>query len=176
MSARVAVALISLLGTIAVALWTAYWTSLQSQENRKAQAGIAAFQAEAESRLALLQHDLAGKARRDERRENAEQQSRADVERHRIPLVDAANELGARIDNFRTNNFLAYLQRDHPRRQAAIMSTLYRLARYFGTLEALYGHISYLKLEGDEDTREVAALLADIGDTFATDSYDRGTC
>jgi hypothetical protein len=93
--------------------------------------------------------------------------------RYRLPLLEAASDLGHRINNIQHSQFLAYLAGDHPRRDTAVLSTLYRLAKYFGTLELLYRRVSYLRFERDDDTRAVQAVLAQIGRTFASDQYDR---
>jgi hypothetical protein len=151
MEAALVVALISSGSSLAVAAGTALWTSRQQNS------------------LELLKRRLDRENKEKERRLD----TRAQLARYRVPLIDAASDLGHRIDNVRHGQFLAYLEGDHPRRDAALLSTVYRLARYFGTLEILYERVNYLKFERDEDTRAVAAALADIGRTFASDRYDR---
>jgi hypothetical protein len=151
MEAALVVALISSGSSLAVAAGTAVWTSRQ------------------QSSLELLKRRLDRQEKEEERRMDA----RAVLARYRVPLIDAASDLGHRIDNIRNGQFLAYLDGQHPRRETALLSTVYRLARYFGTLEILYERVNYLKFERDEDTRAVGAALADIGRTFATDEYDR---
>jgi hypothetical protein len=151
MEAALVVALISSGSSLAVAAGTALWTSRQQNS------------------LELLKRRLDRENKEKERRLD----TRAQLARYRVPLIDAASDLGHRIDNVRHGQFLAYLEGDHPRRDAALLSTVYRLARYFGTLEILYERVNYLKFERDEDTRAVAAALADIGRTFAGDRYDR---
>jgi hypothetical protein len=149
--AAVVVALISSGASLAVAAGTAIWTSRQQNS------------------LELLKRRLDREDKEEEQRLGA----RAQLARYRVPLIDAASDLGHRIDTIRHGQFLAYLEGDHPRRDAALLSTVYRLARYFGTLEILYERVNYLKFERDQDTRAAAAALADIGRTFASDRYDR---
>jgi hypothetical protein len=115
-------------------------------------------------------------ARRYAREEKEEEQSwtlEERMKRHRLPILDAANDLGRRIHNIRHEGFGAYLVPANPRQELAVQSTLFRLARYFGTLEALYEHEIYLQVEGDNGTRAVASALSDIAKTFASDKYDR---
>lgn len=53
----------------------------------------------------------------------------------------------------------------------ALRSTLYRFGRYWAVVESLYESVSELRFASEEDTRKVAALLAEIGSTFASDTY-----
>lgn len=161
------------LSSLAVAIWTAFWTSRQNEKSRDAQRSLSEQQNTAQADLERLKHDLQRAATAEDRRLDAREQLRSEMARYRVPLLDAADDLGHRINNIRNNQFLAYLSCDHPRRDIAVLSTVYRLARYFGTLETLYGRVNYLRFERDDDTRAVAAVLADIGRTFASDEYDR---
>jgi hypothetical protein len=140
MDTAIVVALISLVSSIGVAVWTAIWTARQQREA-----------AESERRLSAAE----------------------ELRRHREPLVDAANELGSRIDNIREEGFLTYLRPEYGRRDVAVQSTLYRFAKYFRTVEALYEGGNPLRFERAEETRAVADVLAAIGRTFASDDYDR---
>jgi hypothetical protein len=96
-----------------------------------------------------------------------------ELRRFREPLLEAANELGRRIHNIRADDFLLYLDAGSGRRELAIQSTLYRLAKYFRTVEALHEGGNPVRFERAEDTRAVAGILADIGRTFASDKYGR---
>src|SRR5215211_2291075 len=156
MEPAVAVALISSLSSLSVAGWTAVSTSRQNKKNRDAQRSLADKQTTAQKQLEVLKHRLERAAKQEDRRVDARERLRAEMARYRLPLLDAASELGHRIDNIRNGQFLAYLASDHPRRETAVLSTLYRLARYFGTLELLYGRVNYLRFERDDDTRAVA--------------------
>jgi hypothetical protein len=162
METSVVVALISSLSSLGVAGSTAVWSSRQNKR-------LSNSQQAADKELKRLEHRLKQQEKEEERRFEAA----AELTRYRRPLLDAAYELGSRIDNIRGNKFLAYLDSEAPRPETAILSTLYRLARYFGTLELLYARVSFLEFEDAEETRAVASLLSDIGRGFATDRFDR---
>jgi hypothetical protein len=167
------IALITAGSSLLVAVWTAFWTSRQNDKNRKEQQRLADKQTAAQQDVELLKHRLERDAKEEDRREEAREQLRAEMAKYRLPLLEAASDLGHRFDNIQHGQFLAYLADNHPRRDTAVLSTLYRLARYFGTLELLYRRVSYLRFERDDDTRAVQAALAEIGRTFADDRYDR---
>jgi hypothetical protein len=147
METAVVVALISSLSSLAVALWTRW----------------------GQRDLEYLRYRLTLEEKDEERRFSAGEELR----RLREPLLEAANDLGHRVHNIRAEDFLAYLDAGSGRRDLAIQSTLYRLAKYFRTVEVLYEGGNPLRFERAEDTRAVASMLADIGRTFASDKYDR---
>jgi hypothetical protein len=97
-------------------------------------------------------------------------EAKAELSRYRKPLLEAAADLGARIDNIQHSNFDVYFE-SNERREIAVKSTLYRFARYFGTLEILRSQMSFLEFEDDRATREVAKLLLDIEGTMSSDDY-----
>jgi hypothetical protein len=86
----------------------------------------------------------------------------------------AALDLAHRLDNIRNDDFLeAYLTPTQGHRaDIARSSTLYRFARYWCIVEALYDKVSLLQFQEDNATRPVAGTLRDIGKTFATDMHD----
>lgn len=98
-------------------------------------------------------------------------QAKAELARYRKPLLDAANELGARIHNIQCNSFGKYF-RDPTRGDTALKSTLYRFARYFGTLEILRSEVSFLEFERANETKRVASLLAQIANALTSDRID----
>jgi hypothetical protein len=173
MDSGVIIALITAASSLLVAGWTALWTSKQNVENRKAQRDLAQKQSAAQEDVERLKHQLEREAREEDRREEDRKQLRAEMAKYRLPLLEAASDLGHRIENIQHGGFLAYMAGDHPRQEIAVLSTLYRLARYFGTLELLYRRVSYLRFEDYEDTQAVQAALAKIGSAFADDKYDR---
>jgi hypothetical protein len=81
------------------------------------------------------------------------------------------DDLGHRLNNLRHRGFGLYLHREGREATQASRSTLYRLARYFGSLEQLYDQLGVVKLENHAGTRAVSLCLADVGKTFTTDSY-----
>ena len=108
----------------------------------------------------------------------AREQRRSDakviLDRYRGPLLDAAWELGDRIDNLRHRRFLYFLEEGNPRQQDARLSTLYRFANYFGWREQVRVQVQLLRFENEEDTRLVASFLGDVTRILATDSLDGG--
>lgn len=66
---------------------------------------------------------------------------------------------------------MTYLREGEAMRPQALMSTLYRVARYFGVLERLYEQLGVVKLENYAGTRTVSTGLNAVGKAFATDEY-----
>lgn len=125
----------------------------------------------------------AEKARiREEGKRRAEDRQIAAKERldhHREPLLLAVDELGHRISNIRNGKFGDYARAEGHHGTQARLSTLYRLARYFGVLERLYDELGVIKLEStapdsDRTTRDVGEALNGVGRTFASDGRGWG--
>lgn len=95
------------------------------------------------------------------------------LERFREPLLAAADDLHHRIRAIREHGFLDFLE-DPDRSPVALLGTCYRLGKYWGTVEALYGTVDLLQFERSDSTGRVSQLLAEIGRTFATDEYGNG--
>jgi hypothetical protein len=109
----------------------------------------AALADETERRLKLDSARNAALARRTERRlsieakqerEDKAKERRSDakvvLDRYRGPLLDAAWQLGDRLDNIRNRRFfLAYLSDNSGRAEDAKLTTLFRIANYFGWRE-----------------------------------------
>jgi len=94
------------------------------------------------------------------------------LDRYRAPLLAAVDDLGRRLNNIRNDGFLAYLDTDE-RREAALTSTLFRLAQYLGWVEIVYGYSDRLRFESDRATRSVTETIGDIGWVLAADEFDR---
>ncbi|MGN6276088.1 MAG: hypothetical protein ACTHNP_09200 [Solirubrobacterales bacterium] len=105
-----------------------------------------------------------------QRRQERQIEAKAELARYRKPLLEAAQDLGARIDNIQHNNFDFYFQSDD-RGEIAIKSTLYRFTRYFATLEILRSQLSFLEFESAEETKTVAAQIVQIEGALTTDSH-----
>lgn len=103
----------------------------------------------------------------------ARREARSVLERHRDPLLAAAYELQARLHNVLCNRFTEdyVLGNKAGKQQAALESTLYVFAQFFGWREVIRREIQFLRFLNDGETREVAQLLRDIGETFLTDDY-----
>jgi hypothetical protein len=122
---------------------------------------------------------------RQTREEERRSQAKIVLDRYRGPLLSAASDLGARIDNIRHRGFLAYAQDGvRPRRSLrprvsqsrgieAKLTTLFRFAQYFGWREVLRTEVQLLRFEREADTQLVATVINDIDWAFATDSLDQ---
>jgi hypothetical protein len=103
--------------------------------------------------------------------EETRSQARIALDRYRGPLLDAAWDLGDRLDNILERGFLAsYGEGD--RHAVAISSTLFRLAQYFGWVEIVRRDVQLLRFEGAADTWRTAYFLSLVTRRFATDWYD----
>lgn len=105
------------------------------------------------------------------KKEEARSQARVVLDRYRGPLLDAAWDLGDRIDNIIDRGFLSAYLADE-RRPVAIASTLFRVAQYFGWAEILRREIQLLRFESASDTWRTAYFLSLVTRRFATDWYD----
>ena len=103
----------------------------------------------------------------------ARREAKTVLERHRDPLLAAAYELQARLHNILCNSFTEdyVLGNRASKQEAAVESTLYVFAQFFGWREVIRREIQFLRFLRDEETREVAQLLRNIGETFLTDDY-----
>jgi hypothetical protein len=116
-----------------------------------------------------------GKRRAEDRQIAAKEH----LDHHREPLLLAVDELGHRLSNIRNGQFWVYTRADGHHGRQARLSTLYRLARYFGVLERLYNELGVLKLEtetqdSDRATREIGEALNNVGRAFASDGHGWG--
>ena len=95
------------------------------------------------------------------------------LDTYRVPLGAAAYELQARLYNILALSFVdRYLKNDtQDKHDAAIHSTLYVFAQFFGCRELIRGEIQYLRFSRHQRTRRLAQLLGDIGEEFLADSY-----
>jgi hypothetical protein len=103
----------------------------------------------------------------------ARREARKVLETYREPLLAAAYELQARLHNILRNNFVEdYVVGNKAGKQhAALESTLYVFAQFFGWREIIRREVQFLRFTRDEETRDVARLLRDIGETFLTDDF-----
>lgn len=92
------------------------------------------------------------------------------LDKYRTPLLSAAWELGHRIDNIRQRGFAVYVKRESARRRAAILSTAFRFAQYFGWSEIVRVETQLLRFSAEHDTREIYKLLGTITWIFASGS------
>jgi hypothetical protein len=105
------------------------------------------------------------------KKEESRSEARIVLDRYRGPLLDAAWDLGDRLDNIIDRGFLSEY-RATEREPVALRSTLFRLAQYFGWAEILRREIQLLRFESAVDTRRTAYFLSLVVRRFATDWYD----
>jgi hypothetical protein len=105
----------------------------------------------------------------------ARRNARRALEIYREPLLAAAYELQSRMYNILCRNFLAtYVSDDQSgKRDAAIHTTLYVFAQFFGWREIIRREVQYLRFSRNRRTREIARLLREIEEAFLTDRWGR---
>jgi hypothetical protein len=113
------------------------------------------------------------KLEREGRAEERRSDAKVVLDRYRGPLLDAAWQLGDRVDNIRHRAFFDYLSEGSGREQDAKLTTLFRLAYYLGWREFVRTQVQLLRFENEEDTRLAAGLINDV--TWALGSDDLGT-
>lgn len=111
-------------------------------------------------------------ARAEERRSEAKSEAKVVLDRCRGPLLDAAWQLGDRVDNIRNSDFFAYLSKGSGREQDAKLTTLFRLAYYLGWREFVRIKVQLLRFENEADTRLAAGFLNDVTWVLASDKLD----
>jgi hypothetical protein len=118
--------------------------------------------------IQLRVKELERRSKEEERRSEA----KVVLDRYRGPLLDAAWQLGDRVDNIRSRGFFVYLAEGSGRGPEARRSTLFRFAYYLGWREYVRSQVQLLRFENEEDTRLAAAFLNDITRALASDRLD----
>jgi hypothetical protein len=103
----------------------------------------------------------------------ARREARNILETYREPLLAAAYELQARLHNILRNNFIEdqVIGNKAGKQDAALESTLYVFAQFFGWREIIRREVQFLRFARDEETRDVSRLLQEIGETFLSDEF-----
>jgi hypothetical protein len=111
-----------------------------------------------------------GKIFWDAREKKLERRLAEDTElrRYRTMLLNAADDLGNRIDNIRNRHFSYYFEFDDDRATLARRSTLFRFGQYFAWTEI---YRDYLRVNPGRAFGQVSALLDQIGGAFASDRH-----
>lgn len=112
--------------------------------------------------------ELERQSKEEERRSEA----KVVLDRYRGPLLDAAWQLGDRVDNIRNRGFFGYLSKGSDRAPEAKRTTLFRFAYYLGWREYVRTQVQLLRFENEEDTRLAAAFLNDVTRVLASDQLD----
>jgi hypothetical protein len=111
------------------------------------------LQTEVQKRAALFERDL-----------NAE----AVMTQFREPLAAAAFDLQSRLYNILELSFFEKFGGDHARCELAEMTTLFRMAQFFGWTEILRREIQFLSFPDDAETTLVIELQGKIASAFLT--------
>lgn len=113
-------------------------------------------------------------SQRERQGEQEVRRSEAEValDRYRGPLLDAAWQLGSRVDNIRNGDFFVYLSEGSHRTEHAKRATLFRFAYYLGWREYVRSQVQLLRFENDEETRLAAAFLNDVTRVLGSDQLD----
>lgn len=112
------------------------------------------------------------KRERQRRAEERRSDAKVVLDRYRGPLLDAAWQLGDRLDSIRHRGFLAYLCEGSGRERDAKLTALFRFAHYFGLREFVRTEVQLLRFENEEDTRSAAGFLDDVAEVLASDLLD----
>jgi hypothetical protein len=112
------------------------------------------------------------KLQREGRAEERRSEAKVILDSYRGPLLDAAWQLGDRVDNIRNKGFFAYLSEGSGRVQDAKLTTLFRLANYLGWREFVRIKVQLLPFENEKDTRLVSGFLGDAAWVLAADKLD----
>ncbi len=157
METEVAVALLGAGGAVVVAVIAAVASVLSVLRSATAQRQIEEWK------------DERARASKDQDRQY---QAKVVLDQYRRPLMAAADDLGHRINNIRTELFFdRYVSTDDRRRELALRATLFRFAKYFGWVEALDRRLIYLDFEAESNTKSVAVALRNVAGTLASDEY-----
>jgi hypothetical protein len=126
-----------------------------------ASAGLSAW-----TQQRVMKQEKQGRA--EERRSDA----KVVLDRYRGPLLDAAWQLGDRLDSIRHRGFLSYLSEGSGRERDAKLTALFRFAHYVGWREFVRTEVQLLRFENEEDTRSAAGFLNDVAEVLASDLLD----
>lgn len=172
MNASALVALVAAIGSSVLAVVAAVVAARGQQRVTELEHRLRQQAQEDERRFITEQRLDEREHARQEKRQERELAARAQLDRYREPLLDAAESLRHRIDNIRNKAFLTYLSRGERRKKIALLGTSYRLARYLAVVESLRRGVNLLRLERAEDTRVVNNLLTEISTTLSSDRLD----
>jgi hypothetical protein len=103
----------------------------------------------------------------------ARRDARRTLETYREPLLAAAYELQARLHNILKGTFVEDYVSDgsSAKHEAALESTLYVVAQFFGWREIIRQEVQFLRFSRDAKTRQISALLLAIGEVFLSDQF-----
>jgi hypothetical protein len=121
--------------------------------------------------LEQVKTDLATELHRREALIDRDMRAEDVLARYREPLAAAAFDLQSRLYNILRLGFLGKFGGTDTHGDAALRTTLFRLAQYFGWTEILRRDIQFLSFPEADDTRRVANLQSEVAKTFTSDGY-----
>jgi len=107
---------------------------------------------------------------REDRADDQRSKGRVVLDKYRGPLLQAASDLGSRVDKIRHRDFLgttASLDGEY-----AKLSTLFRIAQYCGWREVLHREVQLMRFDRESDTQAVAAFIGFVTWAMASDKHD----
>lgn len=168
------VAVLSLIGTVGVAVYTARVNQRAQKREAVASRELAQMTHAHEDRLKHLEHQQAVTLRDLEvtERQRQERNTRASAaRRYREPLLVAAIELYGRLRSITAKRYLqAFLVngRAHERRYA-VEHTLYQVAQYFCWVEIIRKEVQFLEPNNEAAEQQLIARLQAVNDAFSSD-------
>ena len=111
------------------------------------------------------------KRERESKEEERRSEAKVVLDRYRGPLLDAAWQLGNRLDNIRNRSFYWYLS-IASREKDVKLTTLFHFANYLGWREYIRNQVQLLRFENEEDTRLTAIFLSDVSRILSSDNLD----
>lgn len=103
----------------------------------------------------------------------ARRDARQILDTYRTPLLAACYELQARLYNILQLQFIQkYVDNNEAgKKVAAVDTTLYVFAQFFGWGEIIRQKVTYLQFPTDKQTRTIGRVLGSIDETFISDEY-----
>ena len=115
------------------------------------------------------------KGAREEQEEKQRSDAKVVLDKYRGPLLAVASDLGRRIHHIRYQNFFVYTTSESGHDRQSKLTTLFRIAQYFGWCEILRTEVQLLPFESKNDTRLVAELIGAIHWACSSDAVDDGS-
>jgi hypothetical protein len=119
--------------------------------------------------LEQVKTDLATELHRREAEIDRDLRAEDVLARYREPLAAAAFDLQSRLYNILRLDFLGKFGGTDTHGDAALQTTLFRLAQYFGWTEILRRDIQFLSFPEADETRRVANLQSKVARAFTRD-------
>ena len=152
---------------IVAAIVSVYVAIRQSRSDER----LESLKSEFAVQLEQVKTDLATELHRREALIDRDLRAEDVLARYREPLAAAAFDLQSRLYNILRLGFLGKFGRTDTHGDAALRTTLFRLAQYFGWTEILRRDIQFLSFPEADDTRRVANLQSEVARTFTSDGY-----